>query len=223
MTVATRNAEDIKKDVVDQLYWDGRVNAADVQVEVSGDRVALTGTVPSLGARQAADEDVWSIEGVKAVDNQLNVRLPAGVSPLSDETIAANVANTLLWHPDIGSSDVTPVVNKGWVILKGSVDSYWQKILVEEIASSLSGVLGLTNELAVVPSKDVTDQSIAAAIVSALERNADVDPDRVNVTVEDGVVTLSGAVPNVMAYRAAYNAAQRTVGVVNVENKLTFA
>jgi hypothetical protein len=32
MAMATRSSEDIKKDVVDQLYWDGRVNAASVEV-----------------------------------------------------------------------------------------------------------------------------------------------------------------------------------------------
>jgi osmotically-inducible protein OsmY len=221
MAVATRNSEDIKKDVVDQLYWDGRVDASDVQVEVSGERVTLTGTVPSLGAREAADEDTWAIEGANAVDNQLAIKFP-GAAPPSDETLTAKLADTLLWHPDIDSSDITPSANAGWVSLKGSVGSYWQKMLAQELVSSLGGVVGVQNELAVVPTGDVTDQSIADAVVAALERNAYVDPDRINVEVEDGVVTLSGRVPDVMAYRAAYDAARYTVGVVNVSNNLKF-
>lgn len=223
MAVATRNEEDIKKDVVDQLYWDGRVDAADVQVEVVENRVILSGTVPTLGSRHAADEDAWLIEGVTAVDNQLNVRFPAGMELPKDETISANAANTLLWHPDIDSSDITPVVNEGWVTLKGSGSSYWQKMLAEEVVSALNGVLGVTNELAVVPSKDITDQSIASAIISGLERNAYVDPETVNVEVQNGTVMLSGKVPNLLAYRSAHDVARYTNGVVNVLNNLTFA
>jgi len=223
MAVATRNAEDIKKDVVDQLYWDDRVDAANVQAEVSERRVTLTGTVPTLAARRAADEDAWAIEGVSAVDNQLNVSFPTGAALPSDESITGRAADTLLWHPDIDSSDITPVVNKGWITLKGSVGSYWQKMLAADLVSTLNGVLGVTNELAVVPSKEITDQSIAEALVAALERNAYVDPGMVNVEVEDGVVTLFGEVPDLMAYRAAIDAARHTVGVINVINKLTFA
>lgn len=223
MAIATRDSEDIKKDVVDQLYWDNRVDAANVQVEVSDDRVTLSGTVSTLGERHAADEDAWLIEGVKAVENRLKVEFPTGVSVPSDETIVSTVSDTLLWHPDLDSSDITPVVHKGWVTLKGSVGSYWQTMLAEDLASSLSGVLGVTNELAVVPSKEVADQTIARTIVSAMERNAYVDPEKVDVEVQNGVVTLSGAVPNLMVYRAAIDAAHHTVGVVNVINRLTFA
>lgn len=223
MAIATRNAEDIKKDVVDQMYWDSRVDAANVQVEVLDDRVILTGTVPTIAARHAADDDTWQVEGVRAVENRLEIERPTETPIASDETIASRVADTLLWHPDIDSSDITPVVSTGQVTLKGSVGSYWQKMLAEELAGSLSDVFGVTNELAVVPSKDITDQSIGRAIVSALERNAYVDPDQVNVEVANGVVTLSGAVPNLMVYRAALDAARHTVGVVNVINDLTFA
>lgn len=223
MVIATRNAEDIKKDVVDQLYWDGRVDAANVQVEVLDDRVVLTGIVPTVGTRYAAEEDAWLVEGVHAVENDLTVEYPAGLATPSDDTIVARIADTLLWHPDIDSSDITPAASQGWVTLKGSVGSYWQQMLAGELASGISGVLGVANELAVVPSKDITDQSIARAIVSALERNAYVDPEDINVEVADGVVILSGAVPNLMVYRAAADAARHTVGVVNVINKLTFA
>jgi osmotically-inducible protein OsmY len=222
MAVTTRNSEDIKKDVVDQLYWDGRVDAADVQVEVSGECVTLSGSVQTLGARHAADEDAWLIEGVKAVNNELNVKFPAGLEMPNDETITSNAANTLLWHPDLDASNVTPVVNEGRLMLRGSVGTYWQKVLAEEITSTLSGVVDVKNELAVVPSKGMGDQSIADAVVAGLDRNTYVEPEMVNVEVRDGVVTLSGGVPNLMAYRGAIAVAQNTVGVVNVVNKLTF-
>ncbi len=96
-------------------------------------------------------------------------------------------------------------------------------MLAEELASSLSGIFGVTNQLVVVPSKEVADQYIAAAITSALERNAYADPEKVEVEVKNGVVTLSGAVPNLMVYRAAVDIARHTGGVVDVVNRLTFA
>lgn len=222
MNAMTRNTEEVKRDVVDQLYWDGRIDATDVQVEVSKDKVVLSGTVPTLATRHAADEDAWLIRGVKAVDNQLDVRFPTGMPVPRDETIATNVNNALLWHPDIDSTHVTPTLHQGRVTLRGSVGSYWQKVLAGEIVSGVQGVLDVVNELAVVPSKDISDQVIASDIISGLERNAYVDPETIRVTVQNGLVTLTGAVGSVLAYRSAHSVAQYTEGVVDVINKLTF-
>jgi hyperosmotically inducible protein len=52
-----RTEEQIKRDVVDQLYWDNRVDASDVTVEVSNGTVTLRGTVPTYFASTAALND----------------------------------------------------------------------------------------------------------------------------------------------------------------------
>lgn len=49
--------EKIKKNVTDQLYWDHRVDASDVQIEVDEGVVTLSGNVPSFTAKDAAYDD----------------------------------------------------------------------------------------------------------------------------------------------------------------------
>jgi osmotically-inducible protein OsmY len=72
----------------------------------------------------------------------------------------------------------------------------------------------------VVPTGDIIDETIGREIVDALERNANVDVDMVDVKVENGTVTLAGMVPNWRARRSAYEAALFTRGVINIRDNL---
>jgi len=78
----------------------------------------------------------------------------------------------------------------------------------------------VTNEIAVVPVPDVVDETIAAHVERALERNANIRVGDIDVKVQQGVVTLSGTVPNRTARNAAYNAAMHTPGAVEVRDNL---
>ena len=220
MAVTIRSDEDIKKDVVDQLYWDGRVDAAEVMVEVMNGVVRLTGSVPTYSARRAAEDDARLIEGVASVDNQLEVKHPKESEIPADDEIQENLANVLTWAPDLDQSDIDLAVEGGWVTLWGTVDAYWKKLKAEELASTLSGVRGVTNELAVVPSRTYEDRLVAESLVSALDRNVYVDAEYIDVHVNGGVVTLSGSVSSLPAFRAAEETAEHTPGVVEVRNEL---
>ena len=52
-----RTEEDIRQDILEQLLWDYRVDAADIQVNVEGGIVSLRGSVPTLIARHFAHAD----------------------------------------------------------------------------------------------------------------------------------------------------------------------
>jgi len=220
MTLAMRVSEDIKKDVVDQLYWDDRVDASDVKAEVHDGAITLSGSVRTYTARQAAEEDAWLIAGVIAVNNLLEVVYPTESQRPDDAQLQANVATALGWAPDLEGADADVSVTNGWVMLKGSVDAYWKKLRAEELAATLTGVRGVANELSVVPSDAYEDKLIADSIVSALERNMYVDAEDVDVRVSDGIVTLSGGVSSLPAFQAARETAEYTAGVVGVENEL---
>lgn len=220
MAVATRTDEEVKKDVVDQLYWDGRVDASEVKVEVSGGEVTLSGTVPDYTAYEAAEEDSWATSGVRYVRDDLTIKYPAGVTIPTDAEIKSNIENTLLWQPNIDSADIDVSVANGWVTLRGNVDVFWKKVRVEELALSLSGVLGITNEISIVPTKEFTDKAVAEDIESAMERNSVIDQDMIDVEVEKGRVTLTGSVDSLPAFRAVQRIAENTPGVLMVNNEL---
>jgi osmotically-inducible protein OsmY len=218
--MATR-AEDIKKAVVDQLYWDSRVDASDIRVDVFESKVKLSGTVPTLSSREAALGDALTVPGVATVENDLSVRFPSTISVPRDDQVRLNVESMLRWSPDIDPSEIEVTVEGGVVTLRGTVDLYWKKSKAEDLASNVTGVLSVDNQLAVAPSDSYVDKSIAEDIVSALERNAYIHADSVNVEVEGGRVTLSGKVPDRAAYNSAADVSRFTPGVIDVENRLT--
>lgn len=212
--------ETIKKDVVDSIYWDSRIDASDISVMVDGGRVEITGEVPSYTARQAVEEDAWFVNGVVAVENQLAVRYPERPAVPTDQDIETNVRDALRWDPDLYSFKINANVMNGMVTLEGTVDAYWKKVHAENIIQGMRGVIDVTNKLAVVPTEDITDESIAEDVVKALDRNMNVSAEAVDVTVLDGKVTLSGTVSGWTAKSAAYNSALYTLGVTDVKDNL---
>lgn len=220
MAVPTRSSEQIREDIVRHLQWDSRVDASQITVRVSGSDVILEGTVLSSLARKAAEMDAWTTVGVRFVDNRLTVRVDGARRPPSDAEIGENVERNLRANPNLDISGLQVSLVNGVVTIEGSVESYWAKILAEELAGDVTGVVGVTNKVSVVPTHDIVDDAIADAVVSSLDRRPAVNVDSIDVQVENGVVTLSGHVPSWMGLQDALNAARHTVGVTNVVNHL---
>ncbi len=213
-------SEDIKKRVVDELYFDNRVDASEVEVVVKDGKAILDGEVESYYARSAAAEDAWAVIGVTDVVNKLDVKYPVEIEIMSDEDIASSIDSKLLWNTAIDSTKIDVSVDGGVVELEGAVDAYWKKLRAGTLAMDVSGVIDVKNEVAVVPTDDYVDKAIAQDIVDSLERRFTVDEENVNVTVENGIVTLTGTVEDYTAYASAENAAELTAGVIDVDNKL---
>ena len=213
-----RPTEKIKKDVVDELYWDASVDASNIKVTVTDSEVTLEGTVPNFATRYDAAVDTWGIEGVKKVNNNLTVRFPATFTAPTDAEIKRNAKNTLMWNPDIYSPDINVSVKDGAVILEGTVDMYWKRWKAENLLSDLTGVKEIKNHLAVVPGDGFVDKSIATDIENALKRSLYVSAEDVAVKVNDGNVTLSGTVPTYYSRMKAFDAAINTAGVTDVNN-----
>jgi osmotically-inducible protein OsmY len=222
-TIMIRTDEAIKRDLVDELYWDYRVDASSVKAEVSDGVVTLTGTVPSFSARNAASTAAWGIDGVTEVTNLLTVRFPPTFAIPSDAEIMTSAERTLAWNPDVHSADIQVSVTGGTVKLEGTVDAYWKRWKAQDLVSDLRGVVEVENHLAVAPSESFLDKDIARGIEAALERNLYVNAEKITVRVEDGRVTLTGTVPSHYARGRAYDAAAFTPGVLDVDNNIVVA
>lgn len=207
--------EDIDKQIIDHLYWDNSVNAADVAVTVDDGRVVLQGTVPSYTSKLAAELDAYQVRGVKVVDNRLNV---VYIKTPTDAQIKANVESILDWDFELEADKITVSVRDGTVKLLGTVDTYWKKHAAESDAIKVKGVTGVRNELAIVDSGKWTDELIAKNIEEALRRNLNVDVEDIDVRVDDGRVELTGNVPSWTARQAADTSARYTRGVRAVKN-----
>jgi len=214
-----RRPEDIMVDVSTRLFWDNRINDSNITIEVSGSRVILTGTVPSSTDRWEAEEDAYSIPGVSHVENHLRVN-PSSYPEPGDPEIKSRVKNVLDWNPTIDTSRMEISAHNGVVTLRGLVDTYWQKTRAWEVASNVSGVRDVFNELEVEPSGKITDEDIKNDIERAFGRERFVDARRVSVSVRHGIVTLTGTVGDYNAYRTVQEIANYTNGVIEVDNRL---
>ncbi|MBS3805084.1 MAG: BON domain-containing protein [Oleiphilaceae bacterium] len=212
--------EELKTWVVNELSWDSRIDASRVAVLVDDGLVTLKGTVPSYAARDAAEDDALGVLGVVAVDNQLGVKLPGALPVPSDSTIRDNILSTLEVNPEIDELNIQVVVADREATLTGTVPTHWEKRQAAVLAGLVQGVVAVKNDLAVVPTAAIGDEIIAEDVTNALMRSALVDAEMVDVTVSNGTVTLQGNVPTTAARIAAYRAASRTAGVVNVRNQL---
>jgi osmotically-inducible protein OsmY len=205
-----------KKEIVDTLYWDNRVDISKLTVQVTAGEVTLTGTVPSLKARQAAENDARTVEGITAVENQLAIDYPTPIPPNLE--LKGTIDTLLLWNSAIDSTRIESAVEAGIVTLRGTVPTYWEARQAEKLAQDLSGVLEVVNELSVVPSESIVDEDIAEQIGAAFRRDRRVNADEITVAVVGGKVTLTGEVADGTQQTRAEEIAASRLGVRSVEN-----
>jgi osmotically-inducible protein OsmY len=212
--------EKIKRDVVDQLYWDQRVDSSDIKVSVDNNTITLSGVVSSFTEKKQAATDAWSIEGVSELNNNIKVEYPSSLKIPTDEEIKENVETSLLLNLDLDSSEIKVSVRNGIITLEGTVDSFLKKNKAEKVISDLLGVIDIVNKLTIIPTKTYTDQKIAEDILNSVDRNYRISINDINVKVEEGKVFLSGKVPDWDTYQAVLNTAEKTKGVIGVQEDI---
>jgi osmotically-inducible protein OsmY len=212
--------EEIKKRIVDDLYWDSSIDASKVQVIVDKGKVTLSGTVSSYSARNRATDAAYRIGDVTWVENRLAVKYPPAVPVPTDDELQKMVLNYIAADPDMDRTDVRVSVKKGVVTLDGSVDEYWKRGEAERIVCRARGVCDIIDKLTVVPTQSISDKAIAAEVRAAIERNLHGATECMTIEVMNGVVTLSGSVPSWHSRSAAIYAAEFTRGVLDVIDDL---
>ena len=141
----------------------------------------------------------------------------------TDEEIQRDVLEELKWDARVQPNEVGVAVRDGVVTLTGWVDSYAKKWAAERAAHRVRGVVAVANDIEVrMPgTAERPDPDIAAAVTRALEWDAFVPLDDVEVTVSKGWVTLKGEVEWEFQRRAAERAVRRLTGVRGVTNLIT--
>lgn len=216
-----RNTEDIRRDIYNQLAWDNRVGHTNIMVNVTDEgTVILSGMVKSHVDRFEAEEDAYTVSGVKHVENRLTVSLPPTYPVPGDEDITARVESLLQWNPTVDASQVQVIVTNGVLTLTGNVDSIWQKNRAGLLAEQIAGIISVDNRLEVRPRSRISDKEIRNDILATLARNTLIQALHVDVSVDEGVVTLSGMVDNHMTHRTVVAIATNTSGVIDVQDNL---
>jgi osmotically-inducible protein OsmY len=139
----------------------------------------------------------------------------------TDEEIQKDVLAELRWDAQIQPNEIGVSVKDGIVTLTGWVDSYLKKWSAEDAALRVSGVKAVANDIEVKLANERTDADIAAAAIHALEWDAFVPSDKVQVTVSKGWVTLKGEVEWQYQKQDAERVVRRLTGVKGVSNLIT--
>jgi osmotically-inducible protein OsmY len=207
----------LQRHVIDALDFEPSVKAAHIGVSVRDGVVTLSGHVDSFAEKFAAERTARQVNGVRAVAEEIEVRL-ASDKKLGDDEIAARAARLLHWDVSVPDDRIAVKVEHGIVTLSGEVDWRFQRAEAEYDVRKLSGVRGVVNAITVAPKPRTAD--VHQQIRAALERSATVEAERIAVEVSGGKVTLSGKVAAWADREAAERAAWSVAGVIEVEDRI---
>jgi osmotically-inducible protein OsmY len=210
----------IKKQVLDLLEWDDTVDLKKVAVHIENGKAQIFGVVSSIEAKNNTIEDIWSVEGIKSVEDRLIVKYTYGTKTHSDRILASKIERRLDEFPIIDRSEITISVDNGIVTLAGYLDAYWKYIKVRDLCNDVVGVLGVINNIIVVPPQEQIDKAIAEGIYYALERYSINNINSITVKVNYGTVTLCGNVDSWIEYRNILGIAENIPGINNIVDDL---
>ena len=145
-----RTDSDIQKDVVAELKYDPSLRDDDIAVAVRDGVVTLAGFTDSYTEKWTAEGVASRVKGVKAIANDIEVRLPSSAQR-SDPKIAHAAVSALEWNSSVPKDRVKVKVENGWLTLEGDVDWYYQKEAAERAARNAPGVTEVKNLLAIDP------------------------------------------------------------------------
>lgn len=218
MATATliRSDQEIQKDVMAELRWDAQIQPNEIGVAVKDGVVTLTGWVDSYLKKWSAEDAARRVAGVKAVANDLEVKL---ATERTDPDIAAAAVHALEWDSSVPAGKVQVTVSKGWVTLRGEVEWQYQRQSAESVVRRLAGVKGVTNLIVVKPS--TTPSELKKKIEDALIRNAQVDAKNITVEVQGSKAILRGTVRAWVEKEEAERVAWSAPGITSVDNRIT--
>jgi osmotically-inducible protein OsmY len=245
-----KSDEQIENAVMMSLTLDPRISStADIEIMSSDGTVTLKGTVDYLQARRAAAQDARNTVGVLQVRNYLKIA-PLPVT-INDDELEESIREALDRDTYVDEYDIVVNVRSGVAELYGRVNSFFEKMRAEDLASTIAGIYYVNNNIGVnrdwslyryrpyrdldnfseedydwyhftPPEPNKSDWQIRKDIRDELWWSPFVEESRITVSVEDGKATLTGTVYSKMEYDAAAENALEA-GAVKVDNRLEIA
>jgi osmotically-inducible protein OsmY/uncharacterized protein (DUF2267 family) len=216
--MAERDDLRLTQDVQDELAR-SVVGSDHIVVTVHDGAVTLTGQVPTYAEKVVADEAAGRVAGVRAIANELTVRI-SDEQRRDDPDLAEAAAHALRWNAAV--PDIVRVSAKGgWITLEGDVMWHHERLAAERAIAMLIGVSGITNHIRVRPQPQSLAADIQSDITHALRRSGFVDERHIGVHVRDSHVTLRGTARSWVERAEAERLAWIAGGVTAVDNQIT--
>lgn len=208
----------LQQDILAELRWDPKINAAHIGVEVLKGVVTLSGHVDSFVEKWNAEQAVKRVPGVKILAIELDVMLPND-NKRSDTEIALAVSNALKHNIYRLDQFVKAKVEGAIVTLTGEAQWQYQVDAATNAIRYLAGVVGINNRVLLKPSISVS--AVKKDIDDAIQRRARNDMKNIQVEIKGNEVLLSGKVEDWSERNLAIDAAWGVVGVQKVSDQMT--
>lgn len=234
----------LKASLVTTYALNQHLNPFDIDVEVEDGVAILHGRVDSSVEKDLATEVARGIDGIREVDNRLEVAGGSSedqgssdlMARVNDANVTAKVKSQLLWNSNTQGTRIDVDTQDGVVTLRGEVASAAESDLAVRIARNTSGVARVDNQLVVnagqKPMAEQAEQTaldlqgelgdawITTKVKASLLYNRGIDAAAIDVQTENRVVTLRGEVRNPYEIERAEQIAAGIVGVQSVRNEL---
>ncbi|MEO8893053.1 MAG: BON domain-containing protein [Coleofasciculaceae cyanobacterium] len=222
LDMSEKTDTELKIDVLSELEYEPGVEVAGIGVLVKDGTVTLNGYAANYSKKWEAVRAVKRVAGVKAIVDDIEIKLLHPVLH-TDGDIAAAAVQHIKWSSLIPAESIVVTVREGWITLDGEVEWCYQKNTAENVVRHLSGVKGVSNLISIKPKPTTTavETTVETAIKSAFKRSALVDAEKIKVEAVGGEVTLRGNVLNFAELEEAERAAWAAPGVFLVNNQLT--
>lgn len=132
------------------LVGDPEVKAREIHVVVHDGRVQLNGFVATAGERSYAADLTAAVDGVTAVNNNLEVQksIRTAKAAIDDAGTTTKVKAALIADERTKARDISVVTRQGVVLLGGFVSTDAERSAAGEVAAAVSGVTRVDNQLA---------------------------------------------------------------------------
>ena len=211
------NDSQLQQAVLDELAWEPSVIAAHIGVTAEAGVVTLTGHVGTFVQKHQAQLAASRVKGVKAVAEEIEVRLAFDMKR-GDDDIAGAAVERLAWDVSVPKDAVRVISEHGWITLTGEVGWHYQSEAALDDVRHLMGVTGVSNQITIKPC--VNTAGLNDDIQHALHRSVFFDPETVRVTASEGRVRLEGTVHSWHDRSVAAATAWSAPGAIAVENNI---
>lgn len=218
------------------------LNPFDIQVDSEHGVVTLEGEVPGEVQHSLALQLARDLGGVSEVKDEIKIDSNRSADQendlfrtIEDANITTRVQLQLLWNSETGGLDIDVNTSNGTVTLKGTAGTAEERRIAEQIALNTQGVRGIENKIEIEPEASSSDQPsslisqsldqisdgwITTRVVASLRFDNAIKDSDINVSTDDGVVSLTGQVRNAEQKEQAGSKARRIYGVTKVNNEL---
>lgn len=189
----TDNLVNKVEDAIGSYY---NLNLDDFHISNNNGDITIKGDVNTLYDKLRIFDIISDVHCVKKISDMLDIQ----TNDIPDNIIKPNIEEELSLNSAIIEPDrIVVKVDNGEVLLSGTVSYYREKLMAETIASWQNGVLGISDNINILPYKiAVADSNLKIILGEILKNHFSLEKD-ISFNVNDGVVEIKGTVSTLWA------------------------